>query len=220
VEQFLITEDGSHTVFSEKFGEHYHSLHGAIQESRHIFINAGLKACPTGDLRILEIGFGTGLNALLSYLESLEGSRVIDYVALEPYPLDLDKIAELNYAEELGSPEEFLIMHNSKWGEWIEITHSFNLKKIKGALRGEALEGPFDLIDFDAFSPQVQPELWTEQIFRKLAIVCAPGAILTTYSAKGDVRRALEAVGFEVERLPGPRGKREIIRATFVGVIR
>jgi len=213
--KLIVTKDGSHTVFSERFGEHYHSLHGAIQESSHIFIEAGLRQHSAGSLNILEIGFGTGLNALLSYVECLTSGKIMGYTSLELYPLSIQDIKGMNYNDVLGYEEEFLQMHQACWGEWIEIGPAFTLHKLKLDLTTGILVDKYDLIYFDAFSPEIQPELWTEPIFEKIALACNPGAILTTYSAKGDVRRALQRVGFKVERIPGPPGKREILRATW-----
>ena len=209
----VITEDGSHTIFSERFGEHYHSVHGAIQESKHIFIESGLKQCKTEDINILEIGFGTGLNALLSFIEGVEHRLSIRYTALELHPLDQAELKEINYTALLGYGEEYRLMHDSAWEQWVEIKASFKLKKLKADLRSVIFDDCFDLVYFDAFSPEVQPDLWKEEIFNKIAKVCNSGGILTTYSAKGAVRRSLQAVGFAVERIPGPPGKREIIRA-------
>ncbi|MBL4755390.1 MAG: tRNA (5-methylaminomethyl-2-thiouridine)(34)-methyltransferase MnmD [Flavobacteriales bacterium] len=214
--KLIVTEDGSHTLFSEQFGEHYHSLHGAIQESRHIFIEAGLKQHRAIDLNILEIGFGTGLNALLSYIEALKSDKAIRYTSLELYPLSIQDIEQINYGDVLGHENEFLELHEASWGKWIEINATFKLHKLKLDILTCELVDKYDLIFFDAFSPEIQPELWTESIFDKIARVCNPGAILTTYSVKGAVRRALQKVGFEVERIPGPPGKREIMRATML----
>ena len=211
-----MTEDGSHTLFSERFGEHYHSLHGAIQESRHIFINAGLRECNVKCPSILEVGFGTGLNALLSCIESVENNLTISYSSLELFPLNQMEVTMLNYPDELGYEQEFQDMHKSPWDQLVQITESFRLKKMKADLKTVVLLERFDLIYFDAFSPEVQPNLWTDQVLEKLASYTNSGGILTTYSAKGAVRRALQSVGFHVERIPGPPGKREMLRARLL----
>ena len=211
----VITEDGSHTLYNDQFGEHYHSTHGAIQESMHVFISSGLRQHTKKELRILEIGFGTGLNAFLSCIESIKGDLSIRYTAIELYPLRLEEVVEINYSNILGYSAEFKILHESPWENQIQITPSFNLHKKKVDLELVNLQESYDLIFFDAFSPEVQPELWTESVFKKLASTSSPGAILTTYSAKGVVRRTLEGVGYMVERIPGPPGKREILRATW-----
>jgi len=208
-----VTEDGSHTLFSERFGEHYHSFHGAIQESKHVFINAGLEDTSSTDLSILEIGFGSGLNALLSLIYGEENNLQIRYSAVELYPLKSAVIQGINYPDILGFAEEYRLLHDGPWGESYNITGNFNLKKLEDNLATMNFKDLYDLVYYDAFSPDIQPELWQTCIFEKVAKACNPGAVLTTYSAKGAVRRALQATGFEVERLPGPRGKREMIRA-------
>jgi len=210
--QLVLTEDGSHTVLSERFGEHYHSVHGAIQESRHVFIDAGLKACKSNNISILEVGFGTGLNALLSFIEGEGARRQIKYTTLELYPLGHDEIKKINHPEILGCKEEFYRMHDGAWGSWNEMSKSFHLLKVRDDLKTVDLKGNFDMIYFDAFSPEAQPELWSEEIFEKIARSTNPGGVITTYSAKGAVRRALESVGFDVERISGPPGKREMLR--------
>ncbi len=208
-----VTEDGSHTLFSERFCEHYHSTHGAIQESRHVFISSGLAEVDLSSPSILEIGFGTGLNALLSLIYGQENDLPIRYTTIEMYPMSTALVELINYTETLGYADEYRLLHNSEWEEWINITSYFHLKKLEGDLVTTRLTDAYDLIYFDAFSPEAQPELWKESIFGKIANVCNPGAVLTTYSAKGAVRRSLQASGFEVERIPGPPGKREMIRA-------
>lgn len=208
-----VTEDGSHTLFSERFGECYHSSHGAIQESMHVFINSGLACAGSASPSILEIGFGSGLNALLSLIYGKENNLQIGYSAIELYPLKPAVIQGINYPDILGFAEEYRLLHDVKWGESHNITVNFNLKKLEDNLATMHFNDLYDLVYYDAFSPEVQPELWQACIFEKVAKACNPGAVLTTYSAKGAVRRALQATGFEVERLPGPRGKREMIRA-------
>ena len=213
------TEDGSHTLFNESLGEHYHSTHGAIQESLHIFIQAGLQAVEkkSGKINILEIGFGTGLNALLSFHEAENMNCNINYVAIEPIKLDKSIYTQLNYAQLLKNDKLqtiLLTMHDIPWNIPNYISESFILNKIEGKLQElELAENAFDLVYFDAFSPEIQPELWEEHIFKSIYTAMKNKGILTTYSAKGSVKRALKAVGFEVELLPGPIGKRQITRA-------
>lgn len=210
------TEDDSTTIYFPEFDEHYHSVHGAMQESKHVFIESGWKkvAEKKKEISILEIGLGTGLNAFLVMLESLgDGSLKIFYEALEKFPVDLSDVLQLNYADD-ENIKYFLALHESKWNEENFLLDNFTLKKNKIALEDFIpKENIYDLIFFDAFSPEKQPELWTEEIFRKMFSSMKPGGILVTYCAKGQVRRNMIAAGFSVERLAGPPGKREMLRA-------
>jgi len=212
--ELILTEDGSNTLYVPEIDECYHSSHGAIQESRHIFIEAGLKHCSKKEIRVLEIGFGTGLNAFLTLIEAEGCGKKIQYTSLEKYPLEVDKALKLNYPEEL-SPENrdvFEKLHTSDWDQDIQINTSFILKKIETDFTCYTFDNQFDVVYFDAFSPEKQPEMWIEDLFKKIFDHCNPEAILTTYCAKGVVRRAMQAAGFTVERLAGPLGKREILR--------
>lgn len=213
-----VTEDGSSTLYSEKYEETYHSRHGAIQESMHVFIEMGLAALPPEktEISILEMGLGTGLNALLTALH--QGERSMRYVALEAEPISQAQYEELNYVDELGvkkSKDLHVAIHQLPWNSWESLGADFQLFKFQGKLQDfkPATHQTFDLIYYDAFAPDTQPELWTEAIFEKLFAFCNPGAVLTTYCAKGAVRRAMIAAGFQVERIPGPPGKREMLRA-------
>lgn len=213
-----ITEDGSHTFFVPELNEHYHSMHGAIQESTHVFIDAGLRQCAKKEIYVLEIGFGTGLNAFLSLLEAEKTSRKIDFTSLEFYPIPLQEAEKLNYAEliEPSQKNNFRKLHSVEWDKWKQITQYFALQKRFTDFSNPVNfhpENKFDVIFFDAFAPEKQPEMWTQPIFDALFSFCVPDAVLTTYCAKGAVRRMLQAAGFSVERLPGPPGKREILRA-------
>ncbi|MDP1744191.1 MAG: tRNA (5-methylaminomethyl-2-thiouridine)(34)-methyltransferase MnmD [Bacteroidota bacterium] len=220
------TADGSHSLFVEELNEHYHSIHGAIQESKHVFIDAGLKpfvSCSTdlyrggkGPLTILEIGLGTGLNAMLTYIETQKLDINIHYTAIEAYPVSADLIDQLNYVELLnvqGLQPVYTTIHSCEWGRSVPLSNQFTLFKIKNTLQDTVLENNYHLIYFDAFGPGVQPEMWTEEIFAKLYAVVESGGCLVTYCAKGEVKRTLKRVGFTVESLPGPPGKREMVRA-------
>ena len=212
--ELKITEDGSHTLFVPEIDECYHSTHGAIQESQHIFIEAGIKQCQKEKIKILEIGFGTGLNAFLTLLEAERSEKQIQYTSLELYPVEIEKALQLNYPEELA-PEKrpvFDEMHTAEWNIEIPISSFFKLIKIETDFTGYVLEEQFDVVFFDAFSPEKQPEMWSEVLFEKIYAHCNQGAVLTTYCAKGIVRRAMQAAGFVVDRLPGPPGKREMLR--------
>ncbi|MFZ4400739.1 MAG: tRNA (5-methylaminomethyl-2-thiouridine)(34)-methyltransferase MnmD [Bacteroidales bacterium] len=217
--QISITEDGSPTLFSETYGEHYHSIHGAIQESKHIFIQAGFNALEkkSGNINILEIGFGTGLNALLTLQEAAIFSTKINYVSIEPVILEKSIFSQLNYADLLNNKSlqfAFFKMHETPWNFPHYISEQFILHKIEAKLQEvELAENVFDLVYFDAFSPEIQPELWELQIFNKIYASMKNKGILCTYSAKGIVKRALKSAGFEIENLPGPIGKRQITRA-------
>ncbi|TLP80439.1 tRNA (5-methylaminomethyl-2-thiouridine)(34)-methyltransferase MnmD [Maribacter sp. ACAM166] len=214
--EIITTADGSKTIQIKDWGEQYHSKHGAIQEAYHVFIYSGLDLFKNRDLSILEIGFGTGLNAFITLLESEKRNLTIFYAGVEAYPVSTEELNQLNYLEELKSisrKSEFDLMHTSSWQEEIEISADFILKKEKINFKDIDELATYDLVYFDAFGARVQPELWTVEIFEIMFRAMKPGAYLVTYAAKGSVRRAMLAVGFLVERLPGPPGKREMLRA-------
>ncbi len=215
-----ITEDGSTTLELIGMDENFHSIHGAIQESEHIFIQNGLlkKASEQNAICIFEMGFGTGLNTLLTKLISAKHNLSIDYLCVEAYPVELDFVEKLNYSEMLkltGAEANYLHhLHTVAWDDKTEIFPDFHFEKRIAKLEDTQLqEDKFDLIYFDAFNPDLQPELWTETIFRKIYLAMKPNGILMTYSAKGKVKRALKAAGFILNALPGPPGKREITQA-------
>ncbi|MBN1951068.1 MAG: tRNA (5-methylaminomethyl-2-thiouridine)(34)-methyltransferase MnmD [Bacteroidales bacterium] len=214
------TRDGSSTLFVPELNEHYHSVNGAVQESRHVFLRMGLQAVEKDRLRILETGFGTGLNALLTYLAA-DNRIKIHYCTLEKYPLGWEKVSAMRYEEFLkltsAEKEIFRKMHHCKWGQGVAVTEHFSLEKIETNFLDYRSEVPFDLVYFDAFAPDVQPELWTGEVFLQMHEMLLPGGILVTYCAKGEVRRRMVRAGFRVERLPGPPGKREMLRATRPG---
>ena len=220
--EIFITSDGSTTIHLPDWDEQYHSKHGAIQEAYHVFIKTGLEYFLTTNknkadkIAILEIGFGTGLNAFITFLEAVKNSLTIHYEGLEAYPVLAAEVNQLNYIEELNAKESatyFSEMHNVSWGETHKISKEFVLKKRKQFFDEIDDVATFNLIYFDAFGAKNQPELWTEEIFKKMFTALKFKGILVTYSAKGSVRRALQSVGFTVERLPGPPGKREMLRA-------
>jgi tRNA U34 5-methylaminomethyl-2-thiouridine-forming methyltransferase MnmC len=211
--KIIISEDGSHSLYVPELNEHYHSIRGAIQESRHIFIASGLLVCKKRKISILEIGFGTGLNAILSLQFALEKKVKIEYTAIEKYPLIKNEWSRLNYGKLVSDGEDFLKIHESPWGSLNRINDYFSLNKIQEDLRTVKYNGLYDLVYFDAFAPDIQPSLWTEEIFLKIFNVMKSSGLLLTYSVKGSVRRSMEACGFITERLPGPPGKRQILRA-------
>lgn len=226
------TEDGSHTLYVPELVEHYHSTHGAIQESMHVFIDAGLRHCNNEHIHLLEIGFGTGLNGLLTLLEAEKLHKKLFYHSLERFPLTETIAMQLNYPEQItmGSATPplqdkkrltllFHQLHLLPWERATAITPSFTLLKEEGDFSHPEQFQPsrqYELIYFDAFAPEKQPEMWQDKIFRRLYALSSDNGILTTYCAKGAVRRMLQSVGFTVERLPGPPGKREMLRATKV----
>ncbi|NDW19334.1 SAM-dependent methyltransferase [Dysgonomonas sp. 216] len=214
--EFELTADGSHTLFVPQLDEHYHSVNGAIQESNHVFIESGLKCCPKNEISILEVGFGTGLNALLTLLYANQTNKQVRYKSYELYPLSQDVIEKLNYRDILLDKAKFFDdLHKAPWGEEVLLTSNFSLKKISAdfTLFEEERANLFDLVYFDAFAPDKQPELWTQKIFDYVYKLVSANGILITYCAKGVVRRAMLKSGFKVERIPGPPGKREMLRA-------
>ncbi len=222
--EIIRTGDGSATIYLPEWNEHYHSKHGALQEAQHVFIQSGLKhylekKAPER-LNILEIGFGTGLNALISFYEAQKNDLTLDYTGVEAYPVAEEELVSLEYAglfNENDAAEVFEKLHKTPWGKKTEISPLFYLQKEQMFFKDIKAENLFDLIFFDAFGPRVQPDLWTEEIFLKMYRSLRRDGVLVTYSAKGSVRRAMQAVGFLVERLPGPPGKREMLRATKTG---
>ena len=233
------TDDGSATLFVPELNEHYHSTKGARTESQHIFIDMGLKASPAATPRVLEIGFGTGLNAWLTLEEAERNRRNIHYTGLELYPLDWQTVEQLGYIssdeqltihrkqtatdeqftpndeEQQPAIELFKQLHTSPWEKDVQLTPHFTLRKIEMDVNKWRVENsPFNLVYFDAFAPEKQPEMWSQELFNRLYVLLDKDGILTTYCAKGVVRRMLQTAGFTVERLPGPPGgKREILRA-------
>lgn len=214
----ILTSDGSHTIYVPELDEHYHSIHGAVQESSFIFISNGFKTCNADPLCILEIGFGTGLNALLTAVEGLKGNRIINYTSLEKFPLGKEITDSLNHSLFAGAEgkEIYERIHAAKWNEMINICPNFNIMKIRTDLTEQKPSGIFDLIYFDAFGPDKQPEMWTPEIFGSIAAVTRKNGILVTYSAKGQVKRNLKSCGFGVTLLQGPPGKRQMIRAVKI----
>lgn len=216
------TDDGSHTIGLDDLGEHYHSTFGALTESGHVFVGAGLDPAikKFGEISLLEVGFGTGLNCLLTLIRAEQKKVKLSYTGIEPLPLSDQLLSGLNFPE--------VISDNSahKWWNFINYGAQWNRLAVSGTgntlLKWEGKFEEFDagdsvynLVYFDAFSPAVQPELWRTEVFRKLAAMMANGGILVTYSSKGEVRRSLAEAGFKVHKVPGPSGKREMVRAVF-----
>lgn len=215
--EILQTLDGSTTIHLPDWNESYHSKHGAIQEAYHVFIQNGLNTLKSQSICILEIGFGTGLNAFITYLEAKKSNKIIDYYGVEAYPISPEEILQMNYVTQLKALDEkqvFKLMHDCDWEISNGITAFFTLTKRKQFFEQIKDEDKFDLIYFDAFGYRVQPELWSTDIFRKMNKSLKSNGTLVTYAARGVVKRSLIEVGFKVEKLPGPPGKREMFRAT------
>lgn len=215
--EIITTADGSKTIQIKEWNEQYHSIHGAIQEAYHVFIKQGLNLFQNQSINILEIGFGTGLNAFITFLEAPKLDLKITYRGVEAYPVSAGELSQLNYISKLKAEdfrEQFNQMHQSSWEDLIVISEYFTLYKEQCDFRQILAENSCELIFFDAFSASFQPELWTEEVFEIMFRALKNKGILVTYAAKGSVRRAMQKVGFEVERLPGPPGKREMLRAT------
>lgn len=215
--EIILTDDGSATLFVPELKEQYHSRNGAVQESEHVFIQTGLAALDKIKLSIFEMGFGTGLNAILTYLWAKKSGCSINYHCIEKYPLEPEKVNLLAYPKylQLNAEEKeiFERMHNCEWGIEMQLSAGFSFTKEKTDLETFESSLLFDLVYFDAFAPEIQPALWTEKVFEKMFQLMNPDSFLVTYCAKGEVRRRLQRSGFSVERLPGPPGKREMLRA-------
>ncbi|MGY8915184.1 MAG: tRNA (5-methylaminomethyl-2-thiouridine)(34)-methyltransferase MnmD [Flavobacteriales bacterium] len=214
--KIITTSDGSKTIQIEEWDEQYHSKHGAVQEAYHVFIKHGLSLFENRKLSILEIGFGTGLNALITWKESKKYNLEVTYTGVEAYPVTKDEVEQLDYINELNAQNlasGFDKMHDAPWEQPIKLTNCFTIHKQQKDFMDIVDKNEYDLIYFDAFGARVQPELWTETLFQKMFNALSINGVLVTYAAKGSVRRAMQAVGFKVERLPGPPGKREMLRA-------
>ncbi|MGB1031204.1 MAG: tRNA (5-methylaminomethyl-2-thiouridine)(34)-methyltransferase MnmD [Flavobacteriales bacterium] len=211
--QFILTKDGSHTLWNEELDETYHSRHGAVQEAKHVFIETGLKHVlkNRNDISILEVGFGTGLNAWLTLLELSLLEKKAKYTGIELYPVALDVIEQLNYADEHGK-DLFKKIHSFEWNSWNQVSSGNQLLKQKVSLEDFQTEEKFDLIYFDAFGPNSQPSMWEPQLLKKCADLLNLGGVFVTYCCKGQVRRDLISAGLDMEKLPGPPGKREMLR--------
>ena len=215
--EIIQTSDGSTTIRLPDWNECYHSKHGAIQEAKHVFIKNGLSLFQGKPVSILEIGFGTGLNCFITYLESIKNNQTIDYVGVEAYPISADEILKMNYVSELEAESESAVfekMHQCNWEDINTISKQFTLTKRKQFFNEIADENKYDLIYFDAFGYRVQPELWSTEIFKRMFNSLKDNGVLVTYAARGVVKRSMIEVGFTVEKLDGPPGKREMFRAT------
>lgn len=215
--EIIITQDGSTSIYLPELNENYHSKFGAIQEANHVFIKNGLDLLAfSNTIHILEIGFGTGLNAFITFLEASKRNQKIYYDGVEAYPVSIADAKQMNYVNELKAPEfeaVFDKIHSAKWEEEIELTSFFSLTKRKQFFQELTDKEKFHLIYFDAFGFEVQPELWDETIFKIMFDALLPNGILVTYACRTSIRKAMLSVGFSVEKLPGAPGKREMLRA-------
>lgn len=214
--EVIQTKDGSTTIHLEEWDECYHSKHGAIQEAKHVFIQNGLSLFKDQSVSILEIGFGTGLNAFITFLEAPKMGQYVNYVGVEAYPVAAEEVLMMNYVAELNALDQLTVfeqMHQSHWDEKIVLTDSFSLTKRKQFFQDINDVDQFDLIYFDAFGYRVQPELWSTAIFESMYAALKEGGVLVTYAARGVIKRSMQEVGFKVEKLAGPPGKREMFRA-------
>lgn len=208
------TGDGSHSLLHTTLQETYHSVHGAVQEAQYVFVEQGLRVADPGkQIRILEIGFGTGLNALMTLLESNRRRLRVVYESWEKYPLPENLWKQLNYGEVLKSQRAFEAVNEAAWENKASLTSDFQLLKKRMDLLKSPIDGAFDLIYYDAFAPSRQPEMWTLDVLKKVTDALAPGGSWVTYCAKGQVKRDLVSLGLTVEALPGPPGKKEMTRA-------
>ena len=214
--EIVITNDGSVTIYVPDMDENYHSRYGAIQEAYHVFIKNGLALTEGRPVSILEIGFGTGLNCFITYLESLKSGQQIDYTGVEAYPVEQEVIAQLNYVSQLGADDKqevFDRMHNVAWGEQTGLNEKFTLTKRQQLFQDINDENVFDLIYFDAFGYPTQPELWSEEIFSIMYKALKNEGILVTYACRTVIKKAMMSAGFSVKKVQGPPGKREMLIA-------
>ena len=220
--EIITTSDGSHTLRSTLLNETYHSKHGAVQESKHVFIRHGLQhfheVQKSGNISILEVGFGTGLNALLTLQYATAHHLSIRYTTLEAYPLQEEVWGKLNYAVSAEDAGLFSALHAAPWERDVLLTPAFTLLKRKTTLQDSVITEACDIVYFDAFAPSVQPEMWTFDVLKKVTASLRPGGVFVTYSAKGQLKRDLRNLGLEVETLPGPPGKNEMVRARRSGL--
>jgi tRNA U34 5-methylaminomethyl-2-thiouridine-forming methyltransferase MnmC len=213
----LRTADGSFTLQSDLLSEQYHSRHGAVIESTHVYIKCGLAAVERPRIDVLEVGLGTGLNMLLTWIRCMEGKCMVAYTALEPFPLEREVLERLDHSADLAWPGlhgPFLDRLTAQAGEWSPEDGGMSFRWLCEDVREHTADNAYDVVYFDAFSPRVQPELWTVDVFRRMYTSLRPGGVLVTYCAKGEVRRSMQGAGFTVERLPGPPGKTHMLRAT------
>jgi len=215
--EVILTADGSKTIYIQEMDENYHSTNGAFQEAMHVFIQNGIRTRISNDeITVFEMGFGTGLNALLTLVEAVNSNRTINYIGIEAYPVESELIKEINYEKLVDEQftEYFSMMHSLSWEQKHILHPNFTFQKIHLKIQDyQPLNSSVDLIFFDAFGPKVQKEVWTIDVLKKMHDMLKPNGILVTYCAMGQMKRDLKSLGFKVEGLPGPPGKREMTRA-------
>lgn len=213
----ITTSDGSTSIKIEDWGETYHSIHGAIQEAKHVYINNGFDRIEKPSLRILEMGFGTGLNAFLTLVEARNAGKTVEYHSVETYPVTEEEMKALSFTALYSQAEDeanFQAMHYGEWNVLNRISDEFSLYKMHSKFEDMQLEaGYFDLVYFDVFGYQFQPDLWSVAIFQKVYDALSKGGVLVTYACRGPIKRAMKEVGFRTEKVPGPPGKREMLVA-------
>lgn len=215
--EIITTADGSHSLLNKTLNETYHSHHGAIQESVHVFINKGLQflidSFSPKSINIFEVGFGTGLNALLTLQFATQSNVSVSYTSIEAFPLERDVWSKLNYGATIGLQDQLVALHEADWNTSIDIHPNFKMLKLKTTLQDFSHLGPpFNLIFFDAFAPNKQPEMWELPILKKVVQIMTTPAVFVTYCAKGQLKRDLRTLGLQVETLEGPPGKKEMVR--------
>ena len=214
--KIIITNDGSHTLLVPSLNEQYHSIHGAVKEAEYVFLNMGLDECLRSErdsINVFEVGFGTGLNALLSAQWATSKQKKLAYTSVEKFPVSKMEFQQLNYGDILNGSELYTKITDAKWGDFTTVSNVFSLRKLKLDLLKDTLPNGFDVVFFDAFAPNKQPELWDTLVFEKIYGIMSENSLMVTYCCQGQAKRNMISAGFEVEKVPGPPGKREMLRA-------
>ncbi len=215
--KIIVTNDGSHSIYLSEIDEHYHSVHGAMQESQYVFVEKGFNYIKKSNIQLFEVGFGTGLNAILTYCAAKRQNKTVSYNTIEKYPLNETIVRQLNFTNYLPADYTavFQELHHSSWNQEVKIDADFALHKIKADFLNYTnyRKNSFDVVYYDAFAPNKQSEMWDENLLSKCHDMLKTNGLLTTYTVKGDVKKMLKKIGFHIERLPGPKGKRHILRA-------
>lgn len=218
--EIRVTGDGSHTIYVPELNESYHSTHGAVQESLHVFIDAGIRYYlqdnAPGELQIFEVGFGTGLNAVLAAIFAEQELTNVYFESIEAYPISGKEVDALNYPQVLRGEHAnqlFQNIHESNWEESLAMSDRFSIKKVNISIQDYQANNRFHICFFDAFAPSKQPEMWELDVLKKIHNLLVPGGVFVTYCAKGQLKRDLKKLGFEVQSIPGPPGKKEMVRA-------
>ena len=214
--RIITTNDGSHTLLVPELNEQYHSIHGAVKEAEHVFLKMGLDEFIHPDrvsANVFEVGFGTGLNALLSAQWATSKQKKLAYTSIEKFPVSKKEFQQLNYGNIVHGSEIYTKITDAKWNDFTTISNAFKLRKLKLDLRKDTLPNGFDVVFFDAFAPNKQPELWDTLVFEKIYRIMRKNGLMVTYCCQGQAKRNMISAGFEVEKVPGPPGKREMLRA-------